>query len=402
MLDQAIRYFTDESHIMACLAVTCGDACHETHAMRGFIRPGVDAPVTDRAVFDLASLTKLFTGLTVMRLWEAGRLSLDAPVTAYAPQFTHLDTVTVDQVLGFEVALRTPQRVDTQPDREAGLRQLWAIVPSPQGEGRYYSDMHAMVLGQVIEGAADDRLMAVIRREILRPLGMNSTFAAVPEERLADCVSCDREHRIEGARWILREGVAPGTPHDPKARLLSPRGECLCGHAGLFSTRGDMVRLCQGILRGDVLSRDGLRRMARNRMGRLLPEGRYTQYLGSQCYVKHPQQYFSEIPLYMSDQAIGLSGFTGHHLSVDPETGVFALFLGNRVLDRLTVLVPEQGRTLTDYGLAEDGSGQVTWPDGRRVFSSVNYVHQKDQRLHRPIASLLGLPTWRKAGSEWP
>ena len=402
MLQEAIRYFTQQRHILACLTVTCGDASAEMHAMDGFIRPGGDAPVTDRAIFDLASLTKLFTGLTVMRLWEAGRIALDAPVTAYAPQFSALSGVTVDQVLGFEVALRTPQRVDTQPDARAGLRQLWAITPSPQGEGRFYSDMHAMVLGQVIEGAAGEGLMDVFRRELLLPLGMGETYAAVPPGRLADCVSCDREHRIESARWILREGVAPGTPHDPKARLLSPHGERLCGHAGLFATRGDMVKLCQGILRGNVVSRESLRRMARNRLGRRLPDGRYTQYLGSQCYVKHPQQYFSEIPLYMSDQAVGLSGFTGHHLSVDPETGVFALFLGNRVLDRLTVLVPETGRTLTDYGLAADGSGQVTWTDGQRVFSSVDYVHQKDQRLHRPIAALLGLPTWRKAGSEWP
>ena len=250
MLQEAIRYFTQQRHIMACLTVTCGDASAEMHAMDGFIRPGGDAPVTDRAIFDLASLTKLFTGLTVMRLWEAGRIALDAPVTAYAPQFSALSGVTVDQVLGFEVALRTPQRVDTQPDARAGLRQLWAITPSPQGEGRFYSDMHAMVLGQVIEGAAGEGLMDVFRRELLLPLGMGETYAAVPPGRLADCVSCHREHRIESARWILREGVAPGTPHDPKARLLSPHGERLCGHAGLFATRGDMVKLCQGILRG--------------------------------------------------------------------------------------------------------------------------------------------------------
>ena len=104
----------------------------------------------------------------------------------------------------------------------------------------------------------------------------------------------------------------------------------------------------------------------------------------------------------MSDRSIGLSGFTGHHIAIDPETGVFALMLGNRVMDRLSVLIPEKGRTLTDYGLAADGSGQVTWPDGRQVYSSVDWVHQKDARLHRPIAAQLALPPWRRAGSEWP
>ena len=104
----------------------------------------------------------------------------------------------------------------------------------------------------------------------------------------------------------------------------------------------------------------------------------------------------------MSDRAIGLSGFTGHHLAVDMERGIFTLFLGNRVLDRLTVLVPEEGRSLTDYGLNPDGTGQVLWPDGRMVYSSVNYVHQKDEHLHRVVMDVLGLARWRRAGSEWP
>lgn len=401
MLEREIGYFTEEKKIMACLSVTCGSGDGELHAMRGVIDEGGTREVGEESLFDLASLTKLFTGLAVLRLREEGLLDLRRAVTDYAPVFSRLAGVTVDQVLGFEVALTTPGRIDAQENREAGLRELFAAEAAPLGEGRYYSDIPAMILRYVIEGAAGQTLFDVLSSRFLRPMGMENTFAQVPQARLCDCVSCDREHRIEGARWIVREGVTPGTAHDPKARLLARAGE-LCGHAGLFSTRGDMTRLCQGILRGDAVSRESLRYMARNRTGRALPRGGYTQYLGSQCYVKHPDQYFSEVPVYMSDQAIGLSGFTGHHLSVDPVTGVFALFLGDRVLNRLTVLIPEKGRTLTDYGLAEDGSGLVRWPDGTRVFSSVDYVHQKDRRLHEPIAKLMGLPVWRRAGSEWP
>ena len=163
-----------------------------------------------------------------------------------------------------------------------------------------------------------------------------------------------------------------------------------------------MTRLCQGLLRYEVISRDSLMFMARNRTGYRKADGSWTQFLGSQCYVKHPQQYFSEIPIYESDKAIGLSGFTGHHLSVDVETGVFALFLGNRVLERLTVCIPEQGKSITDYGLHPDGTGCVLWPDGSWVWSSVDYVHHKDAHLHAEVANALGLPRWHSAGSEWP
>lgn len=399
-LYDALGYFTEETRIMPCLSVTCGTAREETHALRGVINEqGV--PLTEDALFDLASLTKLLTALAAVRLHEEGRLNLHAPVTRYAPEFRHLSGVTVDQVLGFEVGLVTPERIDAQPDRASGLRTLRAVAPRDNGDGRAYSDMHSMVLKYVIEGAAGTGSFDVIRSRILQPLGMTETFAHVPESLRPRCVSCDREHRIEGERWILREGITPGTPHDPKARLMG-QGEDVCGHAGLFSSRRDMVRLCQGLLNERIISRGSLVAMSRNRTGRHLPDGGWTQFLGSQCYVKHPRQYDSEIPIYMSDQAIGLSGFTGHHLAVDPQRGIFTLFLGSRVMNRLTVLIPEKGRSLTDYGLRADGVGTLLWPDGRRIASSVQYVHQKDEHLHQVVMETMGLAPWHSPGSEWP
>ncbi len=388
-LKDSVRYFTEETHIMPCMSIACGTADACVTALGGTAN-AQGRPLTADMLFDLASLTKLFTGLTVMRLHEEGRLDFAAPVTRYAPQFANLADVTVAQVLGFEVALTTPARVDTQKTPAEGMQQLHAIQPGPV-TGRAYSDMHAMVLRFVIEGAAQADYLHEVKRVILHPLGMAETFAVVPEARRADCVSCNGEHRIERGRFILRADVLPGTPHDPKARLFWP---ALSGHAGFFAPIGDLVKLCQGMLRGDVVSRAALVEMSRNRTGHRRPDGTYAQYLGAQCYVKHPQLHFSEIPLYESDRAIGLSGFTGHHLSVDVGTGVFALFLGSRTQNRLSVLIPEVGKAITDYGLNADGTGCITWPDGSQVWSSVDYVHHKDVHFHRAVADTLGLSPW--------
>ena len=130
---------------------------------------------------------------------------------------------------------------------------------------------------------------------------------------------------------------------------------------GLFSTAGDMAELCRAILRGEVISREDLRDMARNRTGRPLPGGGWTQHLGLLCYVRHPVQYHSEVPVYMSGGTIALSGFTGNHIAVDPERGLFEFYLGSRVMDRLTVLIPPPGKSVTDYGLSADGiAGEKT------------------------------------------
>ena len=93
----------------------------------------------------------------------------------------------------------------------------------------------------------------------------------------------------------------------------------------------------------------------------------------------------------MGMRAFGIGGFTGNHVSVDPDRGLFTVFLGNRVKNRLTVLVPEAGKTLEDYGLNPDGTGKFRWDDGEEVSSSVKYVHQKDRHLHSAVMAALGL-----------
>ena len=316
----------------------------------------------------------------LLGLWQDGKLSPEDPVGKFAPMFKELRDLPIKSLAAFEVGIVTPERVDAFPDRERALQTLFNARSVPQGR-RAYSDMHAMVLKYVIEGAADMSYMDLARERLLRPLGMTHTYCRVPEEGKPLCVSTDREHRLENGRYILRR-TPKAAPHDPKARTLNPDGDDCPGHAGLFSTAGDLERLCRGVLEGKVLCEDALRAMAQNRTGRRLPDGSWSQFLGIQCYVKHPDQYFSEIPAWMTEHAIGISGFTGNHLAIDPQMKIFEFYLGSRVCNRLSVLLPEEGKTLCDYGLNRDGTGQLRWTDGTWVTSSVDYVHLKDEHLH--------------------
>lgn len=386
-LKEAVSFFTREKGIMSSLRVTCGDLTRTEYAFDGEARPGV--PVADSTLYDLASVTKLFTGMTVLALRDRGQLDPERPVTDYDARFVNLKDVSTETLLRFGAELKTPGRVDDRPDAVSAEGCLFQVRNEGNPGRRPYSDIPAMVLKYVIEGATGRSFYDNIRSLILEPAGMTETYARVPAERLGDCVCYDLEHRIEKDRLILNSGILPGTPHDPKARKISPDGDNLCGHAGLFSTAGDLVKFCRAVLRGDILSADTLKEMGTNRTGRKLEDGTWSQFLGYQCYVRHPDQYFSEIPVYESDSAFGIGGFTGNHLSVDPEKKIFAIFLGNRVYDRLTVLIPEDGKTYADYGLNPDGTGEYLWPDGHKVYSSVNYVHQKDEHLHAVIKRIL-------------
>ena len=381
---KAVQYFTREKAIMSGMLLVCEAGGRTETAM--------DGEVSENSVFDLASLTKLFTGLCAMRLKEKGLLDISRPVFSYDSRFTELKDTTVEQLMSFTAELKTPGRIDGCRDREEALRCLFGTVSAGEPKGRHYSDIPSMVLKYVLEAAAGIPFMDLVRETVLEKAGMAETWAMVPEERLGDCQDYDREYRITAGKRTVRTGLVPGVPHDPKAAVIQAGTEDLCGHAGLFSTAADMARFCRAVLEEKIVGRDSLREMAVNRTGRLKPDGTYTQYLGYQCYVRHPDQYYSEIPRYMGLQAFGNAGFTGNHLSVDPEHGSFVFFLGNRVKGRLTMVVPEAGKGLADYGLNGDGSGFVTWEDGKVIPSSVKYVHQKDEHLHRAIAGVLGLP----------
>ena len=382
---RGVTYFTRETRIMDGMAAVCGRNGIRAEASDG-------REIRESTLFDLASVTKLFTGITLMRLIETGTLDPLRRITDYCPGFSGLRSMTVEQAMGFQRLIQTPERIDGQKDRESALAVLRQARDAGPVRQRAYSDIPAMILKYVIEAAAGMPMYECVEALILEPAGMRETWACVPEDRREDCLVYGPEYRIEGEKQIRREAPERGVPHDPKAALLQGNTGDLCGHAGLFSTLSDLEKLARALLAGRILNRESLERMAVNRTGRRKPDGSHTQYLGYQCYLKHPDQYFSEIPAAMGLAAFGIGGFTGNHFSVDPQQGRYTIFLGNRVRDRLTVLIPPAGRQRTDYGLNADGTGEITWEDGSRHFSSVDYVHQKDAHFHTAVEAALAGP----------
>ena len=78
-LQDTVRFFTEETHIMSCLSVSCGGAGFCVQESGG-VTDEAGRSLTENSVFDLASLTKLFTGMLTMRLCEEGLLDLSRPV----------------------------------------------------------------------------------------------------------------------------------------------------------------------------------------------------------------------------------------------------------------------------------------------------------------------------------
>lgn len=365
----------------------------EVEQISGEFRPVARLLQVD-SLYDLASLTKLTTAVATMALIERGRLRLDEYVGNINPRFVHLKETSVFDVLSFRASLKTPGRIDETGDRDESLRRLFAVKLCDMPAVRVYSDINAMVMKYVVEAKCGMPFFDALDQLIFSPAGMKETYAVVPDAQRNRCVCYNYEHRIAGDRFILRTDTPLGTPHDPKALALSLGGRDLCEHAGLFSTQRDMIRFAQALLCGEIIRRDSLLAIGKNYTGCAHPDGTWRQYLGFLCFSKHPYQRLSEVPEWMQESSIGLSGFTGNHLSIDPEQERFVLFLGNRCHNRVSSILPSPGSCLGDYGVSEDGVGQVCWNDGRMVSSSAKYVYFKDKLLHAPIKSRMQELGW--------
>lgn len=398
-----MRYLCDEARMLTGLTVAYGTADQSEHALLGRAQEAVllsgefvpcERPLTDSSVYDLASLSKLILGVMTMMLVERGLLSLDERIGQIDPRFEHLKETTVFDVLCYRACLQTPGRIDAATDREEGLRRLFSVTVAPMPAVRIYSDINAMVIKYVVEAKTGMALYDALKAYVFDPAGMKETWSRVPESEIFRCVNYNYEHRIVRDTYTLRTDIAMGRPHDPKAALLCDDGRDLCGHAGLFSTRQDMVRFSQALLGGELLTHASLLEMSTNRTGQYHPDGTYRQPMGFLCFTKHPLQRLSEVPAHMSAHGFGISGFTGNHLVLDPVQRTFTLFLGNRCHMRVSHITPPEGLDFADYGLDGRGAGLVHWNDGRTLPTSARYVYLKDACLHEPIVQRMHALGW--------
>ena len=163
------------------------------------------APVTPDTVFRIASMTKSFTALSILKLRDEGKLSLDDPVARYVPALATLayptkdsPTLTIRHLLthseGFPEDNPWGDRQLAQTDEtlRAWMRAGIPFSNAP-GTAYEYSNYGFAILGQVVTRAAGRPYAEYVRDEILKPLGMNSsTF---------EMSSVPREHIALGYRW---------------------------------------------------------------------------------------------------------------------------------------------------------------------------------------------------------
>ena len=309
----------------------------------------------DSTIWDLASVTKVVgTTTALMLLVERGQVRLDEPVATYLPEFTGRGTaaISVRHLLTHTSGLRpTLPLARAAPDAATALRMVLAATPTfPLGSRVVYSDLNAILLGEIVRRTAGEPLDTFVTREVLVPLEMRETLYR-PPARLRPRIAPTN---------LWRGHPIAGEVNDPTAGKLGG----VAGHAGLFGTAADLGRFARFMLAGGVAPSTG-RRMVREETVRAFTAlavpakaGASARALGWQALPTG--EAVSSAGSMFGPRSYGHTGWTGTSLWIDPDRDLFVILLTNRAFAprsgrSLTVLKEVRGRVADAAARAADG-----------------------------------------------
>ena len=276
-------------------------------------------PMRTDTVFDLASMSKLFTSIAVVQLVEEGTVSLESPVAAYLPEFAAngKESVTVRQLLthtsGFTSWLPLWSR---WPDEASRIKAVMdQPLSNPPGTTYLYSDLNLITLGVMVERLRGEPLDVVVHDRITAPLGMKDT-GYNPTDKTRTAAT---EYQTAPPRGMVR-----GEVHDENAWSLGG----VAGHAGVFSTVDDLAVLSQALLNGGayrgerILSRKSVEALITN-FNEAFPGDDHG--LGFEL---NQRWYMDALS---GPRTAGHTGYTGTSIVIDFTSRSFAVLLTNRV-----------------------------------------------------------------------
>ncbi|MER7761067.1 serine hydrolase [Streptomyces sp. NPDC097619] len=281
-------------------------------------------PMTEDTVFDLASLTKLFTSVLAVQQMERGRLDLEAPVRRHLPLFTGggKEHVTVRHLLTHTSGLRSWAPFYHRPTRAEQLRLLWSVTPQDAPGSVYrYSDLNLIALHLLLEKVTGRPLETLLREEITGPLGMHRTRFHPPLswQRITAATEVQRPP------WSgLDRGLVWGRVHDENAHALGGAA----GHAGVFGTAWDLAVLARALLDGGAYAG---KRVLRPASVELLFTDFNTAFPGEDHGLGFELYQHWYMGAMATPRSAGHTGFTGTSLVLDPSTDSYLVLLGNSV-----------------------------------------------------------------------
>ncbi|MDI1243146.1 MAG: serine hydrolase [bacterium] len=212
--------------------------------MVGIAHVGENRKVDEDTIFHWASITKTLTGIAIMQLRDRGEIKLSDPITKYVPElrmvhndFGSMDEITIAQLMSHSAGFRAgtwPWGGDEpwHPAEPKDWASLVAMMPYTEiefkpGSKYSYSNPGIVFLGRVIEVLSGEDFEVYMDKNVLRPLGMYSSYYDKTPPHLL-------KHRSH-SYWISKEGKTTEGRFDMDTGITVSNG-------GLNASIPDMVK----------------------------------------------------------------------------------------------------------------------------------------------------------------
>ncbi|QCX74495.1 Beta-lactamase [Streptomyces sp. YIM 121038] len=161
----------------------------EVFASHGVTSLAAPAPVDEKTLFHLASVSKTFTATALMRLVAEGKVDLDAPVRRYVPELRLADEDAVERITVLNLLNHTSGLDWNLIDDGRGDRSLTGLVAklrelpliAPPGTRASYSQAGYNVLGRIVEKVTDLPFEQAVASLVLEPVGLPDTVYGLAE-----------------------------------------------------------------------------------------------------------------------------------------------------------------------------------------------------------------------------
>ncbi|WP_329080810.1 serine hydrolase domain-containing protein [Streptosporangium sp. NBC_01469] len=222
----------------------------------GVLNTRTGVPVTTDSLFQIGSVSKVWTATLALQLVEDGKLDLDLPVRAYLPEFRSADEsalITTRRLLCHTAGFEGDRFTDTGRGDDAIARYVELLSGAPQlfepGELFSYNNAGYVVIGRIIEILRGKPYIQCLREHLIRPLGLAHTATDAEEAIL---------HRAAVGHF---PSGPEGSPH-PAGLWALPRSLSPAGSALTMSAR-DLLIFARGRLSdgGGVLGAETIRAM---------------------------------------------------------------------------------------------------------------------------------------------
>lgn len=272
-------------------------------------------------IYDLASLTKVLATTTGAMICVDKKLfSLNDKVSRYIPSFAPngKDNVMINNLLLHNSGLVAWKKYyEKNLSKEEILNDIYKSEPEfAPGTNTLYSDLGMIVLGKVIEEVSNKSFDEFCNDEIFNPLKMNDTFFNPPDSVKDRIPPTEKDNY-----WRMK--LIRGEVHDENALLLGGSA----GHAGLFSTAGDIAKLIEMLINNGNVNGDQFIKKETVELftSKKSPESK--RLLGWDLKSENGSSAGNKF----SNGSFGHTGFTGTSIWIDPARNLFVVFLTNRV-----------------------------------------------------------------------